>query len=113
MRCGSMANGSIPGPMIDNGRWPVMSGCRIIPTNKPCTIGGCASGQFFRAICQLHAADPPMTRPLQIGIIGCGNVLEAYVPECEKLKRRGLAELVLACGRPEQKERALHLGVPA
>jgi predicted dehydrogenase len=49
---------------------------------------------------------------LRIGIIGCGNVLEAYAPECEKLARRGLAELILACGRESQRERALALGAP-
>jgi len=52
-----------------------------------------------------------MSRPLQLAIIGCGNVLEAYVPECEKLRRRGLAELVLACGREPQRERARALGI--
>jgi len=47
-----------------------------------------------------------------LGIIGCGNVLEAYLPQCEKLRRLGLAELVVACGRPHQKDRALKLGAP-
>jgi predicted dehydrogenase len=51
-------------------------------------------------------------RPINIGIIGCGNVLEAYVPQCEKLQRRGLAGLVCACGRKSQRERALAMGVP-
>ena len=50
--------------------------------------------------------------PLRVGIIGCGNVLEAYVPQCEKLQRRGLAELVVGCGREPQRERALVMGVP-
>jgi predicted dehydrogenase len=49
---------------------------------------------------------------LRIGIIGCGNVLEAYVPQCEKLARRGLAELVLGCGRESQRARALAQGIP-
>lgn len=49
---------------------------------------------------------------LRIGIIGCGNVLEAYVPSCEKLARRGLAELVVACGRESQKARVLALDIP-
>ncbi|MBI3413860.1 MAG: Gfo/Idh/MocA family oxidoreductase [Verrucomicrobia bacterium] len=49
---------------------------------------------------------------MRIGIIGCGNVLEAYVPQCEKLQRRDLAELVVGCGREAQRERALTMGVP-
>jgi predicted dehydrogenase len=51
--------------------------------------------------------------PVQLGIIGCGNVLEAYLPQCEKLQQRGLAQVVAACGRSQQKERALALGAPA
>jgi len=52
-----------------------------------------------------------MSRPLvQIGIVGCGNVLEAYLPQCQKLEQRGLARVVAACGRAQQKERALALG---
>jgi predicted dehydrogenase len=47
-----------------------------------------------------------------MGIIGAGNVLEAYVPQCEKLRGRGLAELIKVCGRAGQKERALALGAP-
>src|SRR5919108_3421941 len=52
------------------------------------------------------------SRPVRLGIIGCGNVLDAYLPQCHKLRQRGLAELVVACGRPHQKQRALALGVP-
>ena len=50
--------------------------------------------------------------PTRLGIIGCGNVLDAYLPQCLKLQQRGLAEIVLAAGRPAQQERALALGVP-
>lgn len=50
--------------------------------------------------------------PIRVGIIGCGNVLEAYLPQCEKLQVRRLAELTIACGRAPQRERALALGVP-
>jgi len=39
-------------------------------------------------------------------------VLEAYIPQCEKLRARHLAELTIACGRGPQRERALMLGVP-
>jgi len=34
------------------------------------------------------------------------------VPQCERLARRGLAELVLACGRESQRTRALAQGIP-
>lgn len=50
--------------------------------------------------------------PVRLGIIGCGNVLEAYAPQWEKLRARGLAEVTIACGREGQRERALGLGVP-
>jgi predicted dehydrogenase len=50
--------------------------------------------------------------PLRLGLIGCGNVLDAYLPQCQKLRQRGLADVVLAAGRPAQKERASALGVP-
>jgi predicted dehydrogenase len=50
--------------------------------------------------------------PTRIGIIGCGNVLDAYVPQCHQLGQRGLAQLTTACGRPAQKERVLAHGVP-
>lgn len=54
----------------------------------------------------------PTVRPVRLGIIGCGNVLDAYLPQCEKLCRRGWAEVTLACGRPHQRARTLDLGVP-
>jgi predicted dehydrogenase len=37
--------------------------------------------------------------PVRIGIVGCGNVLGAYLPLIEQLRRQGLAELVALCGR--------------
>ena len=52
-------------------------------------------------------------KSFRIGIIGCGNVLDAYIPQCAKLRQRGLAELTVACGRAHQRDRALGLGVPA
>lgn len=58
----------------------------------------------------MNQAKSPRTR---IGIIGCGNVLDAYLPQCHKLQQRGLAEIVFAAGRPAQQERALALGVPS
>jgi predicted dehydrogenase len=54
----------------------------------------------------------PALPPVRIGVIGCGNVLGAYLPQCHQLKQRGLAEIVLAAGRPAQKDRAFSLGVP-
>jgi predicted dehydrogenase len=53
-----------------------------------------------------------MKNPIRIGIIGAGNVLEAYVPQCEKLRSRGFAELAVVCGREGQRERALRMGTP-
>ena len=36
--------------------------------------------------------------PVRIGVVGCGNVLEVgYLPLIERLRARGLAELVMAC----------------
>ncbi len=49
---------------------------------------------------------------IQVGIIGAGNVLEAYVPQCKKLQSLGWAELAVVCGREEQRGRALKMGVP-
>lgn len=38
--------------------------------------------------------------PVRIGVVGCGNVLEVgYLPLIERLRARGLAELVMACDR--------------
>ena len=56
--------------------------------------------------------NPVKSCPVRIGIIGCGNVLDAYLPQCHKLRQSGLAELVLAAGRPGQEERASASGVP-
>ena len=56
--------------------------------------------------------NPEKSPPTRIGIIGCGNVLDAYVPQCLKLGQRGLAQLTIACGRKEQRDRALAHGIP-
>jgi predicted dehydrogenase len=53
-----------------------------------------------------------MNRPVRLGIIGCGNVLDAYTTQCEKLRTRRLAEVIIGCGREPQRERALELGLP-
>jgi predicted dehydrogenase len=47
-----------------------------------------------------------MTRPaapLGIGIIGCGNVMEAYLGLADRLEARGLARVAAACGRERQR----------
>jgi predicted dehydrogenase len=50
--------------------------------------------------------------PVRIGIVGCGNVLGAYLPLIERLHRQGLAEWVALCGREKHRDRARELGVP-
>src|SRR5437667_7582996 len=52
------------------------------------------------------------SQPTRIGIIGCGNVLEAYMPQCDKLRTRRLANVTIACGREAQRDHALELGIP-
>ena len=42
-------------------------------------------------------------KPVRIGVIGCGNVFSAYRSIIEKLEGRGLAQLVIACGREKQR----------
>jgi predicted dehydrogenase len=42
------------------------------------------------------------TPPVRIGIIGCGNVLSAYRASIDRLRLRGAAEAVMACGRASQ-----------
>src|SRR5436190_8579673 len=49
---------------------------------------------------------PRQTTPVRIGIIGCGNVLSAYRATIDKLRLRGLAGVVAACGRPSQRTAA-------
>jgi predicted dehydrogenase len=47
-----------------------------------------------------------MTRPsspVQLGVIGCGNVLSAYRATIDKLRLRGNVEVVAACGRAAQR----------
>ncbi len=43
---------------------------------------------------------------VRLGIIGCGNVLSAYRAAIDKLRARGLAEVLLACGRESQRAAA-------
>jgi predicted dehydrogenase len=44
--------------------------------------------------------------PVRLGVIGCGNVFSAYRAIIDKLQSRGLAELVIACGREKQRASA-------
>lgn len=59
------------------------------------------------------SASAPARAPIRLGVIGCGNVLDAYLPQATRLVARGLAEVTLACGRTNQRERALALGALA
>ncbi len=47
-----------------------------------------------------------MQTPIQIGIIGCGNVLSAYRAAIDKLRLRRTAEVIIACGRERQRAAA-------
>ena len=47
----------------------------------------------------------PDIQPLGLGIIGCGNVLSAYLPVAARLAARGLAAVTAVCGREHQRER--------
>jgi predicted dehydrogenase len=52
------------------------------------------------------------TPSVRIGIIGCGNVLSAYRATIDKLRLRGMAAVVAACGRASQRAAACaELGV--
>ncbi len=44
--------------------------------------------------------------PVRLGLIGCGNVLSAYRATIDKLRARGLAEPIIACGREGQRAAA-------
>jgi len=56
-----------------------------------------------------------MTRPVRIGFIGCGSVMQdGYLPIARDLHARGLAELRVACDTdPGHAARIQHLGLPA
>jgi len=46
--------------------------------------------------------------PVRIGVVGCGNVLGAYLALAERLKAKGLVDVTVACGR--ERQRAVVLG---
>jgi predicted dehydrogenase len=45
-------------------------------------------------------------QPTRLGLIGCGNVLGAYQACIDKLRDRGAADVVMACGREHQRAAA-------
>jgi len=49
-------------------------------------------------------AQPPP--PVRLGIVGCGNVLGAYLALIERLRRQGVADLVALCGREHRRAAA-------
>jgi predicted dehydrogenase len=59
-------------------------------------------GTLFNRIANMTRQTPPV----RIGIIGCGNVLGAYRAAIDKLRLRGIAEVVGACGRASQRAAA-------
>jgi hypothetical protein len=59
-------------------------------------------GKLFNRIASMTRQTPPV----RIGIIGCGNVLSAYRAGVDKLRMRGAAEAVMACGRAAQRAAA-------
>src|SRR5689334_22580059 len=51
----------------------------------------------------------PMSRqppPVRLGIVGCGNVLGAYLSLAERLRHEGLADVAVLCGRGHQRAAA-------
>jgi predicted dehydrogenase len=48
-------------------------------------------------------ASPP---PVRLGIVGCGNVLGAYLTQAERLRHHGLVEVTALCGREHQRSAA-------
>jgi predicted dehydrogenase len=45
--------------------------------------------------------------PVRLGIVGCGNVLGAYLSLAERLRHKGLADVVALCGREHRRGAAL------
>jgi predicted dehydrogenase len=42
-------------------------------------------------------------QPVRIGIVGCGDVLSAYMAMGARLRQRGLVQIVAACATSAQK----------
>ena len=50
---------------------------------------------------------------VRIGIVGCGNVLSAYLTAAERVRPRNSVEVVAACGRPANRDMVVReLGIP-
>ena len=45
----------------------------------------------------------PNVPPVRLGIVGCGNVLGAYLSLAERLQHKGLADVAMLCGREHQR----------
>ena len=52
------------------------------------------------------------TAPVRLAIVGCGNVLGAYLDLTRRLQHQGVAEVVALCGREKQRAAAIQ-SVPA
>jgi predicted dehydrogenase len=44
--------------------------------------------------------------PIRLGIVGCGNVFGAYIALAERLRHKGVADVVALCGREHQRTAA-------
>lgn len=51
-------------------------------------------------------------KPIRIGVVGCGNVLSAYLTAAERVRPRNSVEVVAACGRPANRDMVRELGIP-
>jgi predicted dehydrogenase len=77
--------------------------CSSIPQRRP-NIKPIAKAPENRYI---SVSMPQRSDPLRLGIVGCGNVLEAYLALVQQLRHRNLADIVAFCGREHQRQRAL------
>src|SRR5262245_37705316 len=51
----------------------------------------------------MTTAHAKATAPVRIGVVGCGEVLGAYMALAEELHARGAVDVVAACGRDHQR----------
>ncbi|MGH2345283.1 MAG: Gfo/Idh/MocA family protein [Chloroflexota bacterium] len=51
-----------------------------------------------------------MSQPVRLGIVGCGSVMQgSYMPQIERLRRRGLVEIVAACDINQEKREQVRI----